>query len=70
MSRDCVGSGECVTCIHSIPVATSIDRNLAYYICLVNDRIQYRCATCNKRTTANFNDPRVIKKQCKGCYNG
>jgi len=65
MSRDCIGfndgivNDECKSCLQCVIIQ----------ICIMNDRLQYRCSKCNKRTTATFTDPRVSKRLCLECYN-
>lgn len=58
MARDCVGFEDCDSCLQAKTVK----------ICLLNDRIQFRCKYCNVRTTATFTDPRVEPRLCVGCY--
>jgi len=65
MSRDCVGFGMCESCYHSLKVS---NEHGEFYLCGVNDSIQYRCADCNKRSTAKFNDPRLNVHKCRECF--
>jgi len=64
MARDCIGFGMCASCYQSMKVQV---REVEFYLCAVNDRIQFRCANCNARSTAQISDVRLAKRLCKAC---